>query len=73
MDLSNSVSDEIATMFLATSLSFGEAAPEDTELLTLRKLPFEDAYHMVLRGEIRDSMSVTAILHVKLLMLQGEV
>ena len=72
MDLSNSVSDEIATMYLATGLSFGKAAPEETESLTLRSLPFEDAYQMVLRGEIRDSMSVTAILHVKLLMLEGK-
>ena len=39
MDLSNSVSDEVAIIYLARGLSQHEAQPEETEQLQLRKLP----------------------------------
>jgi hypothetical protein len=44
--------------------------PEETEQLTVKKLPFEEAYQMVQRGEITDAMSVAAIQKVKLLLLE---
>lgn len=72
MHLSNSVSDEKAFVFLARKLEQREAQPEETEELAVRKLPFEEAYRMVERGEITDSISVAAILKVKLLLLQGQ-
>jgi 8-oxo-dGTP pyrophosphatase MutT (NUDIX family) len=68
MHLSNSVSDEQAFIFLARQLEQQEAMPEETEQLVVRKLPFEEAYQMVERGEITDSMSVAAILKMKLLL-----
>ena len=71
MHLSNSVSDEKAVIYLATGLTQQEAEPEETEQLIVRKLPFEEAYQMVERGEITDSMSVAAIIKVKLLLVQG--
>jgi hypothetical protein len=40
--------------------------------LIVRKLPFETAYQMVLNGEITDSMSVAAILKVKILSIQDK-
>lgn len=64
--LSNSVSDEYGHVYLARELQFGEAAPEETESLEVRKLPFEEAYQMVLRGEITDSLAVAGILRTKL-------
>ena len=67
MHLSNSVSDELAIIYLARDLRFGESDPEETEQLTIRKLPFAEAYEMVINGEITDSMSVAAILKVKAL------
>jgi 8-oxo-dGTP pyrophosphatase MutT (NUDIX family) len=67
--LSNSVSDELAIIYLARDLSYGESSPEETEQLIIRKLPFNDAYKMVLSGEITDSISVTAILKVKVLQI----
>lgn len=70
MDLSNSVSDERGIIFLATGLSQHEAAPEETEALALRKLPFEEAYRMLQRGELTDSLTVAAIQRVKLMMLE---
>lgn len=72
MDLSNSVSDERSIIYLARGLEQGEAMPEETEELVVRKLPFEEACRMVEQGQIRDSMSVAAILRVKLLLLNGE-
>lgn len=72
MHLSNSVSDERAYIFLARGLEQRKAEPEETEQLVVRKLPFEEAYRMVERGEITDSMSVASILKVKLMLVQGQ-
>ena len=67
MHLSNSVSDELAIIYLARDLSFGESNPEETEQLTIKKIQFDEACNMVMNGEITDSMSVAAILKVKVL------
>ena len=56
MHLSNSVSDEAGYVYLATGLSFTDAAPDETEEIHVKKLPFEEAYQMVLKGEITDSI-----------------
>lgn len=64
--LSNSVSDETGIIFLARDLSFGQSNPEESEQLIIRKIPFLEAYEMVLTGEITDSLSVAAILKVKI-------
>ena len=72
MDLSNSVSDERAIIFLARDLEQFEAMPEETEQLIVRKLPFEEVCRMADQGLIRDSMSVAAILKVRLMLLNGE-
>ena len=71
MHLSNSVTDEYAVVYLARNLSQHTASPEETEQLQVKKLPFEEAYKMVERGEITDSMSVAAILKVKLMLADG--
>lgn len=65
LHLSNSVSDELAIIYLARDLSFGEPSPEETEQLIIRKLPFNEAFNMVMNGEITDSLSVAAIFKVK--------
>lgn len=66
MDLSNSVTDERAVMFLATDLTLGEADPDPTEALEVRWVQFEDALAMVLDGRITDAISVAAIQRVAL-------
>lgn len=73
MHLSNSVSDEIAYIYLAQGLNSGEATPEETERLALCKIPFEEAYFRVQSGEITDSLTVAAILQVKIMTLEGRV
>lgn len=59
--LSNSVSDEVAHWYVATDLTQGEAQPEGTEDLIVRRLSFKDALAMVMAGDITDSLSVMAI------------
>lgn len=59
---SNSVTDEYGVAYVAQDLSFGEAEPEDTEDLHVRRVPFQEAVDMVLRGDITDALSMVAIL-----------
>lgn len=61
--LSNSVSDEEAIIFRASGLTAGEARPEATERLHVRRVAWSEAWGMIERGEITDSMSVIALLH----------
>ena len=68
MHLSNSVSDELAIIYLAQDLEIGKSSPEETEELVIRKIHFNEAYEMVMDGIITDSMSVAAILKVKILL-----
>lgn len=62
MQLSNSVSDEEATVFLARGLSQGEMCLDATEDITVRYLAVTEAIEMVYRGEIVDAISVAALL-----------
>lgn len=71
-DLSNSVSDERAIAYLAWGLTAGEAEPEATEELVVRRLPLAEAFRMVEAGEIRDALSVLSLQAVRLLQLQGK-
>jgi len=73
MHLSNSVSDELSIVYLARVLEQFEPEPEDTEQLITQKVPFGEVYQMVCDGEITDSMTVAAILKVKLLLLEGRI
>ena len=66
--LSNAVSDELGIVYVARGLTIGEAEPEGSEELALRKLPFEELYQMVLKGEITDSLSCCSVLKLKTLM-----
>ena len=68
--LSNSVTDETAVVFLATDLVQGEARPEGTEQLTIRWLPFDEVVAMVSAGEIVDALSVLPLQAIALERLQ---
>jgi len=71
-DLSNSVSDERAVAYLAWGLTAGEAEPEATEELAVRRIPLAEAFRMVEAGEIRDALSVLSLQAVRLLQLEGK-
>ena len=60
--LSNSVTDELCTCFLAWDLEQQAAAPDETEDLALRWLPLGEAIDMALDGRIHDVVSVVALL-----------
>lgn len=66
LELSNSVTDEIAVLFLATGLTHGEPDPEPTESLSVRWVPFDVAVAMTLDGRIVDALSVVALQRVAL-------
>jgi len=61
---SNSVTDEEGFIFLAEELSYGEPQFDDTEKLEIRKIPFNQAYEMVVQNKITDSLSIAGILMV---------
>lgn len=63
---SNSVTDEVGFIFLATGLSFHEPSPDEDEDITLKKIHFTEAYAMLERGEIKDSLTVVALLRAKI-------
>lgn len=73
MYLSNSVTDELAIIYIAQHLQMGTAQPEETEKLVVKKLPFAAAYQMVMDGQITDSISVAAILKTKILIQEGKI
>jgi len=62
MHVSNSVSDEYAVVYVAQELIAGEAEPEETEKLTVQKMPFTQALQWVMEGKITDSITVAALL-----------
>lgn len=72
MDLSNSVTDERGTAFLAWGLTSVAAQPEETEQLQVVRVPFWQAVERAQRGEIRDSLSMAALFRVALMALQSE-
>jgi 8-oxo-dGTP pyrophosphatase MutT (NUDIX family) len=65
--LSNSVSDELAILYLARELTAGPAQPDGTEEIAVRWLPFADALALIDAGEITDAMTILAIQRVALM------
>jgi len=61
---SNSITDEVGLVYVATRLMMGMPNTEETEDLEVRKLPLDAAVQMVLDGKITDAISVAALLHL---------
>lgn len=60
---SKSVMDESAALYLAEGLRPVTHRPDPTEFIEVRTFPFAAALHMVETGEIKDAMTIVAILH----------
>ena len=58
MELSNSVTDEIAVTWLAWGLSPVPTAPDPTEVIAVVRVPFLDLLEEIGRGTVRDAMTV---------------
>jgi hypothetical protein len=72
MDLSNSVTDEQAIIFLASELIPGRARPDGTEVLRARRTPFRGALARATDGRIRDAMTVAALLRAHHMAVTGQ-
>lgn len=59
--LSNSATDETAHLFLARELTPGKAHPDPTEELTVKAIPWEEAWRLAMEGEAADSITVMAL------------
>jgi ADP-ribose pyrophosphatase len=59
---SKSVCAETAHLYIAYDLTPATAPPDDTEFLEVVHMPFSEALERVLNGDIRDAMSIIAIL-----------
>jgi ADP-ribose pyrophosphatase len=70
---SNSVTDEYGIIYVAKGLEFAESEPEESEILHVKKVPFQSAYEMVMNGQITDSLSMVAILKTKILIDKGSI
>ncbi len=60
---SKSVVDETAHLFAGEALTPVATPPDDTEFIEVRPVPFDEALRMVETGEIKDSMTVIAVLY----------
>ncbi len=60
---SNSIMHEIGHLFIGRGLTQVQAVPDETEFLEAAVLPFDQVLQMVIESEIRDSMTVIAVLH----------
>lgn len=60
---SKSVMHEIAHLYIGRNLMKVEAVPDETEFLEVALFPFARVLQMVLESEIRDSMTILAVLH----------
>ncbi len=72
MELSNSVTDEVATCFLATGLRQSVAAPDDTEKFEYARVPFSQLLEAVIKGQIRDALTVACVLRVYHMAVKGQ-
>jgi len=72
LHLSNSVTDEHAYIYLATGLEPAEGEADDTEELTIARVPFAEALAKVNSGEITDAITVAALLKVSHMAVMGE-
>ena len=70
-DLSNSVTDERAVCFLAWGLEAGTPDPDGDEMLAHRLVRFSELHEMVLKGDIRDSMTIIMVLKARALAAAG--
>ncbi len=58
---------EIIWLYAATGLRFGDSDPDDDEFLEVIRMPLDDAVDRIMRGEIKDAKTQTALLKLKYL------
>lgn len=63
---SNSVTDEVGFVYVATGLTAGPHHPEETEQLEVARVPFDEAVSWASDGRITDAISVAGLLRLAL-------
>ncbi len=66
LQLSNSTTNEVCDLFVARGITQGVASPEETEKLSVKRVPLSEAISMAKDGRIKDSPSVLALLALAL-------
>ncbi|MBD3223852.1 MAG: NUDIX domain-containing protein [Caldithrix sp.] len=59
---SNSFTNERGYVYLAEDIFDGVSNPDSTEQLRIKKIPFLQAWQLVLEGSIKDALSIVSIL-----------
>lgn len=57
-------SNEMIHLFIADSFNFVGACPDEDEYIETIEIPIEDAFSMVLKGEIVDAKTIIALLYL---------
>ena len=73
MELSNSITDERGHVYLATDLTLGESEMESSEDITTMKISLDAALNAIDTGEIRQALSVAAILKLDRMRAAGQI
>jgi len=72
MELSNSVTDEIAHGFLAMGLSPTNGEPDETEDFAVARVPFREALDAATAGHMPDAITVALLLRTHHMAVRGE-
>lgn len=72
MELSNSITDEVALTWLAWELSPVPTAPDPTEVIAVVRVPFLDLLEEIGRGTVRDAMTVATAYKAHHMAVTGE-
>lgn len=72
MRMSNSVTDEDCVVFIATGLTPGAHAPDETEVFRHARVPFAEALAAALDGRIVDALTIAALLRAHHMAVTGQ-
>jgi 8-oxo-dGTP pyrophosphatase MutT (NUDIX family) len=72
MSMSNSLTNEVCVVFLATGLSPGAHAPDETEVFRHARVPFQEALAAALDGRINDALTIAALLRAHHMAVTGQ-
>lgn len=70
---SNSITDEYGQLFLARGLTEGQAHPEDSEELRIRRISLETILDEIEAGKITDAITIMAAYKLALWKAQGKI
>lgn len=70
LHLSNCFSAEVGFLYLATGFTEVQSAPDGTEVLRVKRVPFSESIRMVRSGEIKDAVTIVALLRAERFLLE---